>query len=168
HMPMAPQVAGCQALLAEHVAQRVCRADLAAPLMQALLAATFRQFMTERDGAAAPPDSATRQRALFERARLFIEANSDHALGTDEIADFTGVGPRQLNRIFRARDGRSVTAFVHERRLERARAMLSEGHSAKETAYTCGFKDPAYFTRFFKRYTGKTPSQYARSRPGTP
>src|SRR3546814_7719008 len=35
--------------------------------------------------------------------------------------------------------------------------------SAAEIAYQLGFKDPAYFSRFFRRYTGKSPVEFRRS-----
>lgn len=156
-----PQVVAAQALLSAQVAERRFRAELAAPLMQALLTMTFHQLLGDRRDAEAQGDAPGRQRALFEKARTYIDANIEHALNLDEVADFIGISTRQLTRVFRALDGRSATTYAHERRLERALALLAEGHSAKETAYACGFRDPAYFTRFFKRYTGRTPSEYA-------
>lgn len=97
-------------------------------------------------------------RSLFERARTYLDANCEHEIYLREVADFIGMSERQLSRRFREHDGRSVTGYVTERRLERARALLAEGHSAKEAAYACGFKGPAYFSRCFKHYTGHAPS----------
>jgi len=160
-LAMVPPMEKTCDLLVDLASQRSFRSDLAAPLMEALLTMTYCQLMRSLRPEEQRSNAEKRQADIFEKARVFIEANLDHSMGVDEIADYAGIGARQLNRVFRAGDGRSVMAFVHECRLERARAMLKEGHSSKETAYACGFKDPAYFTRFFKRYTGHTPSEYA-------
>lgn len=155
-----PQIAATRRLLSKQIAARAFRADLAAPLMQALIAMTVRQVLEAHRTASANASENTlaHGRSLFERARTYLDANCEHEIYLHEVANFIGVSERQLSRLFREHDGRSVTGYVTERRLERARAMLAEGHSAKETAYACGFKDPAYFCRCFKRHTGHAPS----------
>ncbi|EOG5631670.1 helix-turn-helix domain-containing protein, partial [Pseudomonas aeruginosa] len=40
------------------------------------------------------------------------------------------------------------------------RLLLFTGGSVNEICYQLGFKDPAYFSRFFVRYAGLTPSAY--------
>ncbi len=129
---------------------------LAAPVMQALLMMTLRQLVATEVGR--PPSQAARQRALFEQARTYIDANLEQVIYRDELARFLGIGGRQLNRIFRAEGERSVTAYLLERRLERARMLLAKGLPVKEVAFTCGFRTPSYFSRFFKQYTGRAPS----------
>ncbi|MCY1416058.1 HTH-type transcriptional activator RhaR [compost metagenome] len=48
---------------------------------------------------------------------------------------------------------------------EARRLLLFTSSSVNEIGYQLGFKDPAYFTRFFSREAGMTPSEY-RSREG--
>jgi AraC-like DNA-binding protein len=47
--------------------------------------------------------------------------------------------------------------------LEAKRQLRYTGASVSEIAYELGFSDPAYFTRFFSRRTGVSPSEF-RSR----
>jgi AraC-like DNA-binding protein len=153
-----PLVAGQLQLLVRAVAgEETVAPVLAAPLMQALLTMTFRQLVSTSEGVSTPSPAA-RQRALFEQARTYIDANLEHEIYRDELARFLGIGGRQLNRIFRAEGGRSVTAYLLERRLERARMLLAKGLPVKEVAFNCGFSTPSYFSRFFKQYTGRAPS----------
>lgn len=45
-------------------------------------------------------------------------------------------------------------------RLEAKRLLLHSGLGISEIAYGLGFKDPGYFTRFFTRQLGVSPSDY--------
>ncbi len=54
--------------------------------------------------------------------------------------------------------------FLRQLRIDRARHLLNEaGATVKSVAYDCGFKDPAYFARAFRRQIGRSPAAYARS-----
>src|SRR3546814_84238 len=51
-----------------------------------------------------------------------------------------------------------------EQKLMHAKRKLTYSRiSAAEIAYQLGFKDPAYFSRSFRRYTGKSPVEFRRS-----
>ena len=38
--------------------------------------------------------------------------------------------------------------------------LLNSDNNISEIAYALGFSDPAYFTRLFKKYFGKSPSEF--------
>jgi AraC-like DNA-binding protein len=45
--------------------------------------------------------------------------------------------------------------------MERAAAMLREGkQNVSEVAWALGFTDPAYFSKVFKKYFGRSPKEY--------
>jgi AraC family transcriptional activator of pobA len=44
--------------------------------------------------------------------------------------------------------------------LDAKRALLYTNMSVAEVGYAIGFSDPAYFTRFFSRQAGVSPSAY--------
>ncbi|MGB3383878.1 MAG: helix-turn-helix domain-containing protein [Marinomonas sp.] len=44
--------------------------------------------------------------------------------------------------------------------LEAKRQLLYTSQSIEEIAYNLGFKDPAYFSRFFKKNTGYPPGRF--------
>lgn len=49
---------------------------------------------------------------------------------------------------------------------EAKRLLLFTGSSANEICYQLGFKDPAYFSRFFQRYARLTPGEYRQRQSG--
>jgi AraC family 4-hydroxyphenylacetate 3-monooxygenase operon regulatory protein len=51
--------------------------------------------------------------------------------------------------------------LIFDRQLREAKRLLLFSDSAvSEIAYQLGFKDPAYFARFFNRLVGCSPSAY--------
>jgi YesN/AraC family two-component response regulator len=47
--------------------------------------------------------------------------------------------------------------------LEAKRLLLHSTLSVKESGYTIGMKDPAYFTRWFKKLEGVSPGEFRTS-----
>ncbi len=115
---------------------------------------------------------------LLTRFRTLIE---DRFLEHWSVADYAktlAVTTARLNTVCRRSLGLSALEVIHARLLTEARRLLRYSMmSAAETAYTLGFKDPAYFSRFFARAVGVTPGTFrargpaprrARRRPQAP
>jgi AraC family transcriptional activator of pobA len=90
-------------------------------------------------------------------------AAREHAVGG--YAHALGVSTAHLTRLCRRHLG-STAKEVIESRLEvlARRALLFSDRSAAQIAGQLGFRDPSYFTRFFRRRTGATPARFRRSR----
>ena len=68
---------------------------------------------------------------------------------------------KRLNEVLKNELGKTITDLVHERLiLEAKREINFSSRSVKEIAYSLGYKDPAFFNRFFKKKTGVTPLQF--------
>lgn len=68
-----------------------------------------------------------------------------------------------LNRICQAVTQKTALQVVHEQVLLEAKKYLSStAYSIAEIAYFLGFKDPAHFSKFFKKKTGMTPSAFRK------
>ena len=56
-----------------------------------------------------------------------------------------------------------VFAAQHQQQVTEAkRSLVYTGMSINEIAYELGFKDPAYFSRFFSKMTGQQASQFRK------
>jgi AraC family transcriptional regulator len=93
----------------------------------------------------------------------YIEARLNEPISLDDLATVVGMGVCTFSRHFRETLGRAPHAFVIDRRVERAKRMLSQGDLAvKEVASSCGFADQAHLTRVFRCRLGTTPAQLRR------
>ena len=98
-----------------------------------------------------------------QRFSQLLELHYQEGLGIDAYADLLGVTRAHLHDTCLKAFGRTPLALIHARLIDEAGRRLS--HTAlpvEQIAYSLGFRDPAYFNRFFKRLTGSTPGNFRR------
>ena len=79
------------------------------------------------------------------------------------LADKLCISSRNLSRKFYSATGLSTIDYILRFRMERACHLLSEGKmNISEVARECGIDDLAYFSRFFRKMTGMTPTEYQK------
>lgn len=93
----------------------------------------------------------------------YVEANLDGELSLDQLAGVAAMSVPHLTTLFRRTMGQSVHAYVMERRVQRARALLLERRmSIAEVALETGFAHQSHLARWMRRLLGVTPSQVLR------
>jgi AraC family transcriptional activator of pobA len=111
-------------------------------------------------GAAAAPTRAT-----FLRFAALLEAHHAQNWPVTAYADALGLSVKRLNRLTRAETGLNAQACLHRRLIREACERLTHLDApVSAIAFALGFEDPAYFTRFFKRMTGHSPSAWRAGR----
>jgi AraC family 4-hydroxyphenylacetate 3-monooxygenase operon regulatory protein len=104
---------------------------------------------------------------IFHRFNELIEAHYLQHWPLSRYADGIGVTEARLNDVCRRIADLPSKRLILERLMQEARRLLLfTGHSANEICYQLGFKDPAYFSRFFQRYAKLTPGEYRQLQPG--
>jgi AraC-like DNA-binding protein len=100
---------------------------------------------------------------LADRVRVvLLDGLPNGAQSQAEVARILGLSTRALQRRL-AGESTSYGALVDATRRELALAYLREArHSMTDIGYLLGFSGAASFTRAFRRWTGKTPSEYQR------
>lgn len=101
----------------------------------------------------------------LRRAIDFIETNLAAPIGVAEIASASGVSAYHFSRAFRLSTGRAPYAYLTERRIACAKAMLIKHDETLTTIAThCGFSSLSQFSRMFRQETGVTPSSFRQRR----
>lgn len=95
--------------------------------------------------------------------RQLVDQRAARAHGVGEYATVLGASTAHLTRLCKRHLGCTAKEVI-ESRLEvlARRALLFSERSAAQVAAHLGFRDPSYFTRFFRRRTGVTPARFRR------
>ena len=104
----------------------------------------------------------------YIRFKLIVENTlTDHPT-IIEIAEKLAVNTNSLYSIVKHYSGFSPKEFITNRLvLEAKRRLYYSKSSIKELAYDLGFNDPEYFSRLFKKVTGKTITSFVQDLSGT-
>ena len=95
------------------------------------------------------------------RTMAYIKENYGRQISLELAADSAGLSPNRLSRLLVEESGRGFSDLLIEYRIEKAKELLREpGASIKQVSAACGYPDPNYFSRLFKKVTGSTPSSF--------
>jgi AraC family transcriptional regulator len=96
-------------------------------------------------------------RRVFE----FVEANIDQSISLEQLASVATVSRFHFHRQFKKATGRTPHHYIVQRRIERAKALLSESALPLiEIAARLGFTDQSHFINTFRKMTAVTPRAY--------
>lgn len=84
--------------------------------------------------------------------------------GLNEMADMVDMNPNYLSNLFKEEVGISFVKYLTNIRIDRAKELLLEGEKVVQVSKKVGFNNYRYFCEIFKRYEGKTPSEYKGQR----
>lgn len=107
--------------------------------------------------------SANQSDLLVSEIKNYIAINFSQAeFSVKQIADQFYINPTTLYRLFKKELGISVKEFIINTRLEHAKNLIKSGSIITYAAYQSGFSDIYYFSKFFKKRYGITPSQFKK------
>lgn len=93
-----------------------------------------------------------------------IETGLSAELSVEELAATQGKTPAAFSAGFKRDFGESLKSFLNEKIGLRARDLLARSDKkVREVSAELGFRDEFYFSRFFKKMTGRSPLEYRKS-----
>ena len=102
--------------------------------------------------------------ALVQKAVVYIEGDLAGNLSLRVLAQDLNVNASYLSALFKKETGKTVTDYILQRRMELAAQLLKDTRLQVQTvAQYCGIVDIHYFTKLFKRHTGRTPREFRQS-----
>jgi len=97
--------------------------------------------------------------SLQEKVVNYIHSNYHRDLKLDEVADIANFSSYYFSKWFKKNFHKNFSEYIQELRVNRAQKLLDQTDlSVKEVSYRTGFNDPNYFSRIFKKITGRNPT----------
>ncbi|WP_027793989.1 helix-turn-helix domain-containing protein [Paraburkholderia acidipaludis] len=116
------------------------------------------------NAAATPEAGASRNVLLSRRFKSLLEKHFRSLTEAADYARLLNVTERALNEATRQALGGTASKLIRERvMLEAKRLLLHTEVNVAEIAMMLSFDDPAYFSRCFRKHTGRSPIDYRRS-----
>ncbi|NHN32461.1 AraC family transcriptional regulator [Paenibacillus agricola] len=111
--------------------------------------------------------AAAKEKADYEvvqHALHFMQQNIDSPLSLSDISHSLHVARTKLKDLFKEQTGEPIMRYFTSLRMEHAKMLIREqAYNFTEISSQLGFSSPHYFSKSFKKITGMTPSEYARS-----
>lgn len=91
----------------------------------------------------------------------WIQEHTKEEVTLERAADYFHFNPSYFSTLFKSRTGRTFSEHVTAVRMKRAKELLAEDKlRIYEVSVECGFQDPKYFCRVFKKYHSMSPKTY--------
>lgn len=103
-------------------------------------------------------------KARLKRVVDYIEEHLAQPITLAELSAMAGLSRPHFGAQFKAATGRTPYSYIMYRRYCASQSMLLRRDlSINEVALATGFKNPAQFIAFFRKYGGQTPSRWRRA-----
>lgn len=133
--------------------------DIVLNLLHLFLLESRRIFDQQNQAPKEEPDS-TPDTTIIKFKQL-IEENFTREKNVSPYAEMLNINPSCLNELTKRTTGITAGELIRNRVIDETKKLLySSGMSGKEIAFELGFDDPAYFSRFFRKYTGSTLKEF--------
>lgn len=133
--------------------------DIVLNLLHLFLLESRRIFDQQNMAAKEEPDS-TPDTTIIKFKQL-IEDNYTAQKNVSSYAEMLNMNPSCLNELAKRTTGITAGELIRNRVIDETKKLLySSSISGKEIAFQLGFEDPAYFSRFFRKYTGLTLKEF--------
>ena len=104
-----------------------------------------------------------RLKKLYAINKVITHINKNYAenITTKSLADLIHLSEGYFCGIFKSAAGVSANNYIMNVRIKKAkRLLLYSDMNITKISDSCGFNDPNYFSRAFKKHTNKTPKQF--------
>lgn len=101
-----------------------------------------------------------------ERTIRWLSVQYSQPISIEEMSRSLGYNRTHLSKMFKQYTGVTPMHFLLKIRMERAKLLLRERLTVEQVAASVGFGDPLYFSKQFKKWFGKSPTDYRQEADG--
>ena len=101
---------------------------------------------------------------LIQQTMIHIDSDLDGDLSLEVLAKKLNVNGSYLSSLFKKEMGQTLTDYITAKRMTLAMKLLGTTQmQIQMVAQICGIPDVNYFTKKFKKATGRTPKEYRQA-----
>lgn len=104
--------------------------------------------------------------ALISGILDYIEKHfTDPEICLRGVSGIFGYTQKYFSHLFKKNIGKGFCEYINEKRMTHALSLIDKGnHEVSRLSEMCGFSDPLYFSKAFKKYTGVSPRDFINER----
>lgn len=100
----------------------------------------------------------------FLRFRKLVDVNFKKVQTVGEYAALLNISSKTLTNHSKESADKTPLEIIHERIILEAKRLISHSSlNINEIGFHLGFEDPSYFVKYFKKQTGKSPSDFRKA-----
>lgn len=108
---------------------------------------SYKQFIEETD-------------SVMETILKYVDVHYCEEITRDDLVNLVYISPDYCSRLFKKETGKTLSQYLVDKRIEKAKALLCSEMSVKNVALQVGYSNFSYFSKLFKEETGMTPMEY--------
>lgn len=102
-----------------------------------------------------------KDKRLVKIIKDYINENYHEPISLNMIAENIYLSPSYISDLFKKQTGENITDYLAKVRIEKAKILLKDLQiKSYEIGEMVGYKDPAYFSKVFKKVVGVSPNEY--------
>ncbi len=108
--------------------------------------------------------------SLFSGVLDYIDKHiTDPDISLRKVSGIFAYSQKYFSHIFKDNIGTGFCEYVNEKRMERAKSLITDSGITEVSRLSelCGFTDPLYFSKVFKKHIGVSPSIYIKNKDGS-
>ena len=97
----------------------------------------------------------------INRIHEFLMKNYQNEIDLEEVAEIVHMAPASVCRFFKSATGLTVFEYLNKIKIDYScKLLLNTDQNIVDISYDCGFNNLSHFNKQFRKFIGKTPSQF--------
>ncbi len=107
-------------------------------------------------------DTSDKEKSSYiKKAKEYISSHYSENIYLDDICDFAAISKNYFCHLFKNETGISIWEYLTNYRIEKAKEFLIASDMKNyEVSFKIGYENPSYFSKTFRKITGKSPSEF--------
>lgn len=101
----------------------------------------------------------------INRIHEFLMKNYQEEIDLEEVAEIVHMAPASVCRFFKSSTGLTVFEYLNKIKIDYScQLLMNTDQNIVDISYDCGFNNLSHFNKQFRKFIGKTPTQFRKLR----